>query len=314
MTKRVLVTGAAGFIGSHLVDSLLDRNYTVVGLDNLLTGQRENLSSAIEDSNFTLIEADVCDSDLAARIGGSLDLVFHLAAISSVKMSVEDPQSVNRNNVGGTVNALYAVSRLGARRFVLASSAAVYGDPKALPVTEDAVIDPLSPYAASKVAAEMYCRAFAATHGLEFTVTRYFNIYGPKQAFSPYSGVISIFINNALKNRPVCIEGDGEQTRSFVHVEDAVTATILAGEKPEAAGQIINISGTQSISINELARLIRGLTPETASEITHDAARQGDVRESIGSMERAKKILGFAPAIPFSEGIANTIEWYRSTL
>jgi UDP-glucose 4-epimerase len=312
MTKRVLVTGAAGFIGSHLVEALLDRDYAVVGVDNLLTGQRENLSSSLENENFTLIEADVCDPDLASRIGGSLDSVFHLAAISSVKISVEDPQIVNHNNVGGTVNALYTVSRLGARRFVLASSAAVYGDPQALPVREDEVLDPLSPYAASKVAAEMYCRAFAVTHGLNSTIMRYFNVYGPKQAFSPYSGVISIFVNNALKNRPVCIEGDGEQTRSFVHVEDAVRATILAGEKPEAAGQVINVSGTESISINELARLIRGLTPGTTSEIAHDASRQGDVRESIGSMERAKNLLGFAPLIPLSEGIAQTIDWYRS--
>lgn len=307
-----MVTGAAGFIASHLVDALLDREYQVVGIDNLRTGRESNLSSAMERDDFVFLRADVCDSDFGERVGENVDILFHLAAISSVKMSIERPHEVNRINVNGTINALDAACKLGAKRFVLASSAAVYGDPSTQPVDEEEPLDPLSPYAASKVAAEMYCRAFKATHGLDYTLLRYFNVYGPRQAFSEYSGVISIFINNALDNRPIAIEGDGEQTRSFVYVEDVTRGTILAGESATTVGEAINISGTDSISINRLASMIRIAVESTDSEAVHVASRLGDVRESRGNIEKAKTMLGFTPRVPLSEGIPLTIGWFRS--
>ncbi len=308
------MTGAAGFIASHLVDALLKGGYEVIGVDSLRTGMKSNLSSAMNDDRFQFLEEDICHPELPLRVRGEIDLFFHLAAISSVRMSVENPQEVNRVNVGGTVNALDVASRLGARRFVLASSAAVYGDPEVLPVDETAPLEPLSPYAASKAAAEMYCQAFSATHGLEYTILRYFNVYGPRQAFSEYSGVVSIFISNALHGQPLSIEGDGKQTRSFIHVKDVVRSTILAAEVDQAAGQIINISGTESISINDLASAVRGLAKEHSPQIAHVDPRQGDVRDSIGKMERAKALLGFAPEVPFSEGINDTVQWFRSLL
>ncbi|TFF84624.1 NAD-dependent epimerase/dehydratase family protein [Candidatus Thorarchaeota archaeon] len=312
MMRRALVTGATGFIASHLVDALLSREHEVVGIDNLRTGKESNLSSSLDNDNFVFLQADVCDPDFEAMVGGNFDIVFHLAAISSVKMSVERPHEVNRINVTGTINTLDAACKLGAKRFVLTSSAAVYGDPKNQPVQEDEALDPLSPYAASKVAAEMYCRAFKATHGLDYTILRYFNVYGPRQAFSEYSGVISIFINDALGNRPIEIEGDGKQTRSFVYVDDVVDCTILAGERSKAAGEVINVSGLDSASITDLASMILTEVGTTESEALHVAPRIGDVRESRGSMDKAKRMLGFTPQVSLSDGISRTVDWFRA--
>lgn len=312
MTGRALVTGATGFIASHLVDALLEREYQVVGIDNLRTGTESNLTTAMENDDFLFLRADVCDLDFEERVGGKIDIVFHLAAISSVRFSVERPHEVNRANVTGTINTLDAACKLGAKRFVLTSSAAVYGNPEKQPVDEKQPLDPLSPYAASKVAAEMYCRAFKATHGLDYTILRYFNVYGPRQAFSEYSGVISIFVNHALENKAIPVEGDGEQTRSFVYVKDVTRATILAAENPAAVDEVINLSGTESTTINSLASMIRAEVRNTESEIIHVTPRLGDVRESRGNIEKAKTVLGFTPRVPLSEGISLTVDWFRS--
>ncbi len=309
--KTAIVTGACGFIGSHLVDDLLANDYRVIGIDNLRTGTKENLDSAMENEKFHLIIQDILSENLAEDIDERIDCIFHLAAISSVKKSIEDPLQVNEVNVKGTVNVLELARRLGAKRFVFSSSAAVYGDPKEMPISEETPVSPLSPYAASKIAGEMYIHSYHNSFGIDTTILRFFNVYGPRQAYSEYSGVISIFNNQALANNPITIEGDGYQTRSFIYVEDVVQATRLAGEFGEAKGTIMNLSGLNQISILELAQRIKQNVDGCSSKIVHKGARGGDVRDSIGKMERARRILKFTPEVSLDEGLRETVSWYR---
>jgi UDP-glucose 4-epimerase len=311
MIKTVLVTGAAGFIASHLVDRLLEQGYRVIGIDNMRTGSIQNLENAMESRSFILLERDICNRELVNEIMDDIDTVYHLAAISSVKLSVQDPFAVNNVNVGGTLNILDIARERNAKRFVLASSAAVYGNPSKLPVTEDTPVYPLSPYAASKLSAEMYCIAFGETYRMSPTILRYFNVYGPRQELSEYSGVIPIFINQALTDQPITVEGDGLQTRSFIHVDDVVEATILAGQSAETDFHTLNLSGIDTISIVELASLILKYVADTRSQITHGPARLGDVRDSIGSIERISKLLNFTPKVYFETGLDRTVSWYK---
>ncbi|MHA2026240.1 MAG: NAD-dependent epimerase/dehydratase family protein [Candidatus Thorarchaeota archaeon] len=311
MTKTVLVTGAAGFIGSHLVDRLLDQGYTVIGIDSMRTGSIQNIEGAIESSSFILLEENICDQDLVNKIADDIHTVYHLAAISSVKFSLQDPFEVNDVNVGGTLNILDIARKRNAKRFVYSSSAAVYGNPTELPVTEDTPVYPLSPYAASKLSAEMYCLAYGESFGIRPTILRFFNVYGPRQEFSEYSGVIPIFINQALNGSSITIEGDGLQTRSFIHVDDVIKATILAGQSLLTGFHILNLSGTEAISILELAHMIKNYAPDSESEIIHGPVRLGDVKESIGSIDRISEILGFTPNVSFETGLERTVSWYE---
>ncbi|MGY5858924.1 MAG: SDR family NAD(P)-dependent oxidoreductase [Candidatus Thorarchaeota archaeon] len=314
MTETIVVTGASGFIGSHIVDQLLAKGYTVIGIDNMRTGRKENLSEAMKNNRFRLLIADIRDTDLSSKIEENVDCIFHLAAISSVKESVQNPTFVNDVNVNGTVNVLELARVLKAKRFVFSSSAAVYGNPEEMPIPEDCSFTPLSPYAASKVAAEMYIRAYSSSFGIDSTILRYFNVYGPRQAYSEYSGVISIFINQALANNPITIEGDGEQTRSFLHVSDVARATILASEQNAAIGATVNISGTGLVSIRRIAQLLIENVQGSKSDIVHGPPRVGDVKDSIGNIEKAQKLLGFTPMIPLERGLQETAEWYRAHL
>jgi len=314
MTKTSIVTGACGFIGSHLVDDLLAHDYTVIGIDNLRTGTKENVRSAMENDRFRLIVADILDEDLIELVDERSDSLFHLAAISSVKKSIEDPVQINDVNVRGTVSVLELARKLEVKRFIFSSSAAIYGDPKEMPVSEEFHYHPLSPYAASKIAGEMYIHSYQESFGIDTTILRYFNVYGPRQVYSEYSGVISIFINQALVNSPITVEGDGHQTRSFIHVHDVVRATRLAGELNEASGATINISGPDQVSIVDLAHHIKSDIDDCSSEITHTDARLGDVQDSIGKMERAHSILGFTPEVPLDDGLRDTARWYRDRM
>ncbi|MHA1423278.1 MAG: SDR family NAD(P)-dependent oxidoreductase [Candidatus Thorarchaeota archaeon] len=312
--KTTIVTGASGFIGSHIVDQLLAKGYSVIGIDNMRTGRKENLSEAMKNDKFRLLTVDIRDANLCSMIEEDVDIIFHLAAISSVKESVENPIFVNDVNVNGTVNVLELARELKVKRFVFSSSAAVYGSPEEMPVPEDCTFTPLSPYAASKVAGEMYIRSYSSSFGIDSTILRYFNVYGPRQAFSEYSGVISIFINQALANKPITIEGDGNQTRSFVHVSDVARFTILAGEKNTAIGATINFSGPGLVSIKRIAQLLKENVQGSKSDIIHSPPRVGDVKDSIGNIERAQKLLGFTPMIPLERGLQETAEWYRAHL
>ena len=312
MDGKVVVTGCAGFIGSHLVERLLREGHHVIGIDNMRTGNQSNMASFSSHPEFSFIEADVCDPSLKSKLSSDIDLVFHLAAISSVTASIEDPILINKNNVTGVVNVLDIARALDVGRVVFSSSAAVYGNPEKMPIVEETPVNPLSPYAASKIAGEEYMKAFRETYGLETTVLRYFNVYGPRQAYSEYSGVISIFVNHAIRSEPVTVEGDGEQTRSFVYVTDVARGTILAGEKPKANGEVINMSGLDLIRISDVARKINQAASSEESKIIHIDPRIGDVRHSIGSMDKARSVLGFTPEMPLETGLNRTIDWYRS--
>jgi UDP-glucose 4-epimerase len=312
MIGTAVVTGAAGFIGSCLVDNLLREEFSVIGLDNLRTGTKANLAEAMTHKNFRFEQVDICSKDITSAVKESVDVVFHLAAISSPKFSLENPAEVNRVNVTGTLNTLELARKRDAKQFVLSSSAAVYGNPAFLPVKEDMPLSPLSPYAASKIAAEMYCLSYGNLYKMTPTIFRYFNVFGPRQEYSEYSGVIPIFINHALQNEDITIDGDGGQTRSFIFVDDVVRATYMGSQQQSHFTSTYNLSGTESISVLDLARLVKDLIPESTSKITFRDAREGDVRESLGSMERTSKVLGFSPTVPFTMGLDRTVSWYRS--
>jgi UDP-glucose 4-epimerase len=283
----------------------------VIAIDNLRTGNRENLADALKNSRFEFVEMDICSDRVLELANRPIDVIYHLAAISSVKFSVENPEVVRNVNVNGTRNMLELARKCGAKRFVFSSSAAVYGDPPILPVNEETPLNPLSPYAESKIAAEMECLSYESLYGIVPTIFRYFNVYGPRQEYSEYSGVIPIFINQAIQNQDITVEGEGDQTRSFIHVEDVVRATYLGGLIESESHHIMNLSGTDSVSILDLARLIKSRIPTSTSEIVHLPPREGDVRDSIGSMERTSKVLGFSSKVSFEAGLDQTIAWYR---
>ncbi len=310
--KSAVVTGAAGFIGSHLVDLLLRKGYSVIGIDNLRTGTVQNIEDALKNSKFQFLKEDICNKKFPNLVQEDVDVIFHLAAISSVKLSVENPILVNDTNVVGTVNVLEMARKLDAKRVVLSSSAAVYGNPQSLPVGEDALLNPLSPYAASKVSAEMYSISYGNLYGFTPIIFRFFNVFGPRQENSEYSGVIPIFINQGLRNNDITIDGDGNQTRSFIFVNDVAEATYLGSQLKDDFSQILNLSGTDSIKMLDLAHLIKSHIPDSTSNIVHRDTRQGDVKHSIGSMERTSAVLGFSPTVPFETGLERTISWYRS--
>jgi UDP-glucose 4-epimerase len=312
MTKRAVVTGAAGFIGSHLVTLLLDRGYSVIGIDNLRTGLLQNIAESLKNDGFQFLEQDVCNEKLLDVIKEDIDVIFHLAAISSVKLSVENPILVNDTNVKGTINVLEMARKRDAERFIFSSSAAVYGNPNTLPIREEFPLEPLSPYAASKISAEMFCISYGNLYGFTPTIFRYFNVFGPRQEKSEYSGVIPIFINQGLQNKDITIDGDGIQTRSFIYVEDVVRATFLGSELEDKSKNILNLSGADSISILDLAHMVKKHIPTSTSNIIHRKPREGDVKDSIGSMERTSDVLGFSPMVSFETGLDRTISWYQA--
>ncbi len=302
-----LVTGGAGFIGSHLVEALVGRGARVRVLDDFSAGRRENLASVA--AQIELIEGDVADPAVAEGALAGCDYVFHLAAVASVQASIEEPQRTHRVNAGGTWNVLEGARRLGARRVVYASSAAVYGDHVALPLGEDLVPRPLSPYAADKAAGEMACLAFHASYGLPTVALRFFNVYGPRQdPRSPYSGVISIFAGRMAQGQAPVIFGDGEQTRDFVHVADVVRAMLLACEREAAAGGVFNIAGGGQTSVRELAEVLNRVL-DTGLASTFAAGRPGEVRFSEGDTRRAREALAWEARVLLGEGLSDLVRW-----
>ncbi len=306
-----VVTGCAGFIGSHLAEQLLQEGYSVIGVDNFESGNEENMSSFISNKDFRFLEMDINDPELITRIKEDVDTVYHLAAIASVKLSTEDPQLVHHVNVDGTLAILELARKRNASRIVLSSSAAVYGNPETQPISENQLLDPLSPYAASKIAAEAYVHSYGHSFGIESVVLRYFNVYGPRQESSEYSGVIAIFAGNATKGLPLLIDGDGKQTRSFIFVGDVVEATIAAGTTPKAVGATINVSGKNSITILEIANTVRNTVSSHSVEIQHGPPRIGDIRDSLGATDLAKELLGVSASTTLDEGLRKTLSWYQ---
>ena len=308
--RRYLVTGGAGFIGSHLVRRLVDAGNEVVVLDDFSTGKRENLDEVKEA--IELVEGDIRDLDTCRRAAAGVDYVLHQAALPSVPRSVKDPASSHAVNATGTLNVLIAARDAGVRRVVYAASSSAYGNTAELPKHEGMRPNPLSPYAAAKLAGELYCAAFAASYGLETVALRYFNIYGPRQdPGSAYAAVIPKFTMAALNGEAPVIFGDGEQTRDFTHVDNAVHANLRGCVAPaeQASGRVFNVGCGSRISVNELWRRIRDATGASV-EARHDPPRPGDVRDSLASIDATREALDYEIAVPLDEGIRRTVEWY----
>ena len=306
---RVLVTGGAGFIGSHLVDALVARGDEVVVLDDLSTGKRENLATVAD--RVQLIVGSVTDRDAVAAATDGCAVVFHQAAIASVPRTIEAPVETNAVNFGGTLNVLEAARAAGSRRVIFAGSAAIYGDHAPLPVGEDAPLSPLSPYAIEKLCAEHYVRVWAPLFGLETVSLRYFNVFGPRQdPRSPYSGVVSIFVDSLLRGEAPTIYGDGEQTRDFVAVDDVVRANLAAAAVSAPVGLVCNIARGEATSLNRLFATLSSLLGGPAAP-RHAEARAGDVRHSLADVTRARDALGFVARTPVEVGLARLVEWAR---
>ncbi len=304
-----LVTGGAGFIGSHLSEELRRRGHQVRVADSLITGKRANLDH-IPQVEF--IEGDLADVEFARAAVAGCDFVLHQAAIPSVPRSVKDPITSNRANVDGTLNVLVAARDAGVRRVVFAGSSSAYGDTPTLPKHEGMPTNPLSPYALQKVIGEQYLQMFTKLYGLETVSIRYFNVFGPRQdPTSPYSGVISVFATALIEGRSPRIYGDGEQTRDFTYVANVVDGVLRACEAPKASGEVINVATGGRISLNTLFRTMRDVIGSDV-EPTYEEARKGDVRDSQADIRKAKELLGYEPTVSFEEGLSRTIEWYRT--
>jgi nucleoside-diphosphate-sugar epimerase len=304
-----LVSGGAGFIGSHLVDELLRRNERVRVVDDLSTGTLANLDP-VERVEF--IEGDLADPDVARRAVAGVDIVLHQAAIPSVPRSVEDPLTSHRANVDATVTLLLAARDAGVRRVVYAGSSSAYGDTPVLPKVETMPTAPLSPYALQKLVAEQYCQLFTRLYGLDTVTIRYFNVFGPRQdPSSPYSGVISLFISALCAGRRPTIYGDGEQSRDFTYVSNVVDGVLRAAQAPDVSGEVINVATGSAVTINQLFQTVRSILGSDL-EPRYAPARQGDVRESRADLDKALRLLGYRPSMAFDEGLARTVTWHQS--
>ena len=314
MSQLYLVTGGAGFIGSHLVEELANEGQRIRVLDNLSTGKKENLEPFLSKIEF--IEGDIRDLELLQEAMDSVDYVLHQAAIPSVPRSVKDPLTTNSANVDGTLNVLLAVRDAGVKRVVYASSSSVYGDSPVLPKHENMTPEPRSPYAVSKLAGELYCQAFHQVYGLETVILRYFNVFGPRQdPSSQYSGVVAKFITSLLEGKEVTIFGDGEQSRDFTYVENVVEANLLATKATGVSGGVFNIACGDRLSVNELARLLAeivGVDPKF--EPRYAAPRPGDVLHSQADVLKARERLDYEAKVGTREGFERAVEWYKLKL
>src|SRR5713226_377211 len=308
---RYLVTGGAGFIGSNTVDELVQRGHSVVVLDDLSGGKEDNLSEI--RNKITLIKGSITDIEIVRKAMHEAEYVLHLAARTSVPRSVKDPLETNRINIEGTLNVLVAAKEKKVKRVVFAASSAAYGETPTLPKVETMQPQPISPYGVTKYVGELYGQAFLRCYGLETVALRYFNIFGPRQdPGSPYSGVLAKFCTAFLEGTQPVVFGDGEQTRDFTYVENAVQANLLACEAPNASGKVFNVGVGGRISLNDVLRELARITGKTV-ETKYEAPRDGDIRDSQADISQAREFLGYEPQVSFEEGLARTFEWYRET-
>jgi nucleoside-diphosphate-sugar epimerase len=303
-----LVTGGAGFIGSHLAEELTRRGERVRVVDSLITGKRKNLAQL---PGVEFIEGDLADVSVARAAVDGMDYVLHQAAIPSVPRSVEDPITSNRANVDATLSLLVAARDARVKRVVYAGSSSAYGDTPTLPKREDMPTNPLSPYALQKLVSEQYMRMFTTLYGLETVTIRYFNVFGPRQdPSSPYSGVISVFTLGLLDNRAPTIYGDGEQTRDFTYIANVVDG-VLRACTANVSGAVLNVATGSRISLNELFRTLAALTGRSLTP-TYAPARAGDVKDSQADISKARQLLGYEPHVALEEGLRRTVEWYKA--
>src|SRR5215216_1550442 len=306
---QYLVTGGAGFIGSHLAEELARRGERVRVVDNLSTGKRQNLAHI---SDVVFMEGDLPDAEVARRAVDGVDYVLHQAAIPSVPRSVKDPITSNRANIDASLNLLVAARDAGVRRVVYAGSSSAYGNTATLPKVETMGTAPLSPYALQKLVAEQYCQMFTQLYGLETVTIRYFNVFGPRQdPSSPYSGVISVFIRALLDGQRPTIYGDGGQTRDFTYIANVVDGVLRACDAKGASGEVINVATGGRISLNELFAAVRKVTGASVEPI-YAETRTGDVRDSQADIGKARRILGYEPTVAFQQGLEKTVEWFRA--
>jgi UDP-glucose 4-epimerase len=307
-----LITGISGFIGSSLAHELLNRGEQVRGVDNFSTGNRDNLADILKQ--IEVREADILDLEAMKRACEGVDFVLHQAAIPSVPKSVVDPLGSNQANVDGTVNVLIAARDTKVKRVVYAASSSAYGDTPTLPKHEGMIPDPISPYAVAKLASEHYMTSFYRCYGLETVSLRYFNIFGPRQdPSSPYSGVLAKFITQMLNGQQPTIFGDGEQSRDFTYIDNAVEANLLACKAPaeKVAGRVFNVATARRVTLNETFTALKKITSYSGS-VTHGPERGGDIKHSLADISLAEKYLGYKPKVNFEDGLRRTVEWYRS--
>lgn len=309
---KYLVTGAAGFIGRSIAAELLKRGESVRGVDNFITGKRENLIG-LEAMEF--IEGDLADQSVCEQVCAGVEVIFHEAALASVPRSVADPVATNTACVDASLYLLNSARKAGVRRIIYAGSSSAYGDTPTLPKHEQMLPNPISPYAAAKMAAELYMGAFARVYGIETVTLRYFNVFGPYQdPTSQYSGVMAVFCRKMLAGEQPTIYGDGEQSRDFTYIDNVVHANLLAASAPaeKVSGRVMNAATGNRITLNhtfkELAQIIG-----YKGEPSYAAARAGDIRDSLADISLAKELLGYQPVVSFAEGLQRTVNWYRNT-
>lgn len=312
LTGKVVVTGGAGFIGSHIAAALSASGARVRVLDDLSTGHRENLEEIGGDIEF--IQGSVADQDLLTKAFEDVELVYHEAAIPSVPRSVEAPRQTHIASVDGTFSLLLAARERKVRRVVYAASSSAYGDQPTLPKSEQMAPDPLSPYAVAKLVGEYYCKVFTRVYGLETVALRYFNVFGPRQdPGSQYSGVVSRFLSALFGNQRPVIYGDGEQSRDFTYIDNVVAANLSAGTSTGAVGKVINVANGQRVTLNELLEVLKDLTGKHDVTAEYLEPRVGDVRHSLADISMARELLGYESKVDLREGLRRTIDWWKSS-
>jgi nucleoside-diphosphate-sugar epimerase len=307
---KYLVTGGAGFIGSHIAEELAAKGFFVRVLDNFLTGKEENIASFLD--GIELLRGDIRDLDLCREALEGIDYVLHQAALPSVPRSVEDPLLTTAINIEGTLNILLASKDASVKKVVFASSSSVYGDDEHLPKKEGLEGNPLSPYAVTKLAGEKYCQVFSEIYDLPTVCLRYFNVFGPRQdPFSQYAAVIPNFIMRLLSGEPLIIHGDGEQSRDFTYVANVVEANLQAAQADDVSGQVLNLGNGVQTSVNALAETLMELMQKDIEPV-HDEERPGDVRHSFADISKAESLLDYAPRVSLEDGLLKTIEWFSN--
>ena len=307
--KKIVVTGAAGFIGSNLTDKLLELGAEVVGVDNLFNGRLENLDEAFKHNKFEFHKGDIRDLNFLLDVFEDIDIVYHQAAFTSVPQSIKMPENCNDVNVNGVLNVLNAARRMDVDKIIYASSSSVYGDTPTLPKREDMRRLPISPYGVAKLACEAYMQVYHQVYGLKTTKLRYFNVFGPRQKDSTYSGVIAIWLGNLIRNENLVIFGDGKNSRDFTYIKDVIQANFLAA-KQDISGEIYNIGAGSPISLTALAKLILKITNKEKLKIKYASPRPGDILHSYADISKAKRLLNFEPNYNQEQGLREYFKWY----